>query len=160
MCASKSEFYLTSQQLIAVDLTWFQAFCFLYTWQSSEKVKVKVAQSCPTLCNPKDYTVSSIWGLFFWGSIYWVASQSNLKSSGQRPHIKSFPPPHHPLCECLVHGHITHAAEINESPLRFSQSTSAHRCILTVKSNTIPTQHVAGRRTWCYTCNIKKNIKL
>ena len=105
---------------------------------------------------------SSFCCLFFGGSIYWVVSQSNLKSSVQKPYIKSFLPPHHLFWECLVHGHITHAAEINESPLCFSQSysTSAYRCILTIKSNTIPTEHVVGRWTCCYTCNIKNNIKL
>ena len=68
-----------SQQLTTVDLTLFQTLCFLYTWQSSEKVKV--AQLCPTLCDPMDYTVD---GILQARILEWVAYPFSRGSSWPR----------------------------------------------------------------------------
>ena len=37
-----------------------QYSCVSLVAQPVKKVKVKVAQSCPTLCNPKDYTAHGL----------------------------------------------------------------------------------------------------
>ena len=39
---------------------WQETLKLSGTLLSGKKVKVKVAQSCPTLCNPMDYTVHGI----------------------------------------------------------------------------------------------------
>ena len=50
------------------------------------KVKVKVAQSCPTLCDPMDYSLpgSSVHGIFQARVLKWVAISFSRGSSGPR----------------------------------------------------------------------------
>ena len=55
---------------------------FLYwTWMGKVKVKVKVAQLCPTLCNSMDYTVH---GILQARILEWVAFPSSRGSSKPR----------------------------------------------------------------------------
>ena len=53
------------------------ALCFI----GSQRVKVKVAQSCPTLCNPMDYTVH---GVLQARTLVWVAFPFFRESSQPR----------------------------------------------------------------------------
>ena len=50
-------------------------------WERGMKVKVKVAQSCPTLCDPVDYTVH---GILQAGILEWVAVPFSSRSSQPR----------------------------------------------------------------------------
>ena len=53
----------------------------LYWGNTAQKVKVKVAQSCPTLCNPMDYTVHEILQARI---LEWVAFPFSRESSQPR----------------------------------------------------------------------------
>ena len=53
-------FHLTSFSLSLCALYWLQVCIDLANWTALNKVKVKVAQSCPTLWDPMDYTVHGI----------------------------------------------------------------------------------------------------
>ena len=65
----------------------FFFFFFFYCWAIQEashltmRVKVKVTQSCPTLCDPMDYTVH---GILQAGILEWVAFPFSRASSQPR----------------------------------------------------------------------------
>ena len=48
------------------------------TWEASFSLKAKVAQSCPTLCDPMDYTIH---GILQARILEWVAFPFSRKSS-------------------------------------------------------------------------------
>ena len=52
-------------------------------WEAGEGVKVKVAQSCPTLCDPMDCSLphSSVHGIFQARVLEWVAISFSRGSS-------------------------------------------------------------------------------
>ena len=60
-------------------LTGERDFQILTSKLCSSKVKVKVIQSCPTLCNPMDYTVHGIFQarILEWGAIAFYAAVTN-----------------------------------------------------------------------------------
>ena len=64
--------------MITYLLPWKRYFDLSHT---TEKVKVKVAQSCPTLCNPMDYTVH---GFLQARMLEWVAVPFSKGSSQPR----------------------------------------------------------------------------
>jgi len=53
-------FFTSLLSLSLCALYWLQVCIDLANWTDLNKVKVKVAQSCPTLWNPMDYTVHGI----------------------------------------------------------------------------------------------------
>ena len=62
------------------------------------KVKVKVAQLCPALCNPMDYTV---YGILQARILEWAAFPFSRRSSQPRDWIQVF---------CIAHGFFTSLA--------------------------------------------------
>ena len=63
------ELWLKTQRLCAfllhfcwsvVDLQCCVSFCYTTQWVSYTCIRVKVAQSCPTLCDPMDYSVHGV----------------------------------------------------------------------------------------------------
>ena len=60
---------------------------FLKLCTSKKEVKVKVTQSCPTLCNPEDYTVL---GIFQARILAWVAFSFSRGSSQPRNQTQSY----------------------------------------------------------------------
>ena len=60
-----------------IEYLWQEA----YTVNSDQQVKVKVAQSCPTLCDPKYYTVH---GILQARILEWIAFPFSRRSSQSR----------------------------------------------------------------------------
>ena len=60
--------------------------------ESERKVKGSVAQSCPTLCDPRDWSPpgSSVHGILQARILQWVATPSSRESSQPRDQTRSF----------------------------------------------------------------------
>ena len=136
-----------------------QSWTRLKQLNSSSEVKVKVTQSCPTLCNPMDHTVHGILQNIGVGScsllqgifstqesnpslLYYSLLLTGLKS---HPSLFSFRPGYAQADE-------KPEGSFHDASRRFRPRSTSHRVACSPVLTTIETGHQARKRHWELIC--------
>ena len=147
-------------------IKWYKVYYILKCERASIETKVsEVAQSCPTLCNPIDYSLpgSSVHGIFQARVLEWVAIPFSRGSSQPRDWTRVF---------CIVGWHFTiwatrevwishndtHIPSLlslpptqpSSHPSRSSQSTRLGSLYYTATSHQLSILHMREYMYWCY----------